>query len=266
MALHLEWLTEFCQDGRGAWAALTNQYAGKDKWETEIKKQDDLLHTHIWKGQSTFPLEGFIGQHRNAFVSMQQCAEHVEYQLPNEHTRVGYLLEGIQCSDAGLQAAMASVRTDDGPMGMRNTFETAVVHLLPYDPVAKNRRNASKRDAGQISSVEVNTDDANISSTTGNKEKQSIGSTGVHLCYHTKDEYSALTKEQKQELCEWRMTNPNPKAGGGSEKKPSGSSTGQLKRPTKRQLSSAVAKELKKLEILRNRNQRRMKPLTYPVW
>ena len=142
---------------------------------------------------------------------------------------------------------MASVRTDDGPTGMRNTFETAAAHLLPYDPVAKKRRNASKRDAGQISSVEINTDDANASSMTGNKKKQSIGSTGVHLRYHTKEEYSALTKEQKQELREWRMTNPNPKAGVGSEKKPSGSITGQLKRPTKWQLSSAVAKELKKL-------------------
>ena len=43
------------------------------------------------------------------------------------------------------------------------------------------------------------------------------------------------------------MTNPNPKAGVGSEEKTSGSITGQLKRPSKRQLSSAVAKELKKL-------------------
>ena len=40
---------------------------------------------------------------------MQQCAKHVSYQLPNEHTHVGYLLEGIQCADAGLQAAMASL-------------------------------------------------------------------------------------------------------------------------------------------------------------
>ena len=160
------------KDGRGAWAALTNQYAGKDKWEAEIKKQDDLLHTHIWKGQSTFPLEGFIGQHRNAFVSMQQCAEHVEYQLPNEHTWVGYLLEGIQCSDVGLQAAMASVRTDDGPTGMRNTFESAAVHLLSYNSVAKKCRNASKCDAGQISSVEVNTDDVKVSSTTSNKKSR----------------------------------------------------------------------------------------------
>ena len=74
-----------------------NQCAGKDKWEAELKHQDDLLHTRIWKGQSKFPLEGFIAQHRNAFVSMQQCAEHVlVLSTSKSHTRVRYLLEGIQ--------------------------------------------------------------------------------------------------------------------------------------------------------------------------
>ena len=70
---------------------------------------------------------------------MQQCAEHVEYQLPNEHTCVGYLLEGIVCPDPVLQTAMVSIHTDDGPTGMRNDFEAAVAHILPYDPVAKKR-------------------------------------------------------------------------------------------------------------------------------
>ena len=107
------------KDGHGAWIALTMQYAGKDKWESEIKQQDDLLHTRQWKGQSNFPLEGFIAQHRNTFILMQQCADHVEDQLPNKHTRVGYLLEAIVCPDAGLQAAMASIWTDDRAVGMR---------------------------------------------------------------------------------------------------------------------------------------------------
>ena len=62
-------------DGRGAWLAMIGQYAGEDKWQSEIKRQDDLLHTRQWKGQSNFSLESFIGQHRNAFVSMTQCAE-----------------------------------------------------------------------------------------------------------------------------------------------------------------------------------------------
>jgi hypothetical protein len=36
------------KDGRGAFQALTNQYAEQDKWEQELKKQDDLLHTQEW--------------------------------------------------------------------------------------------------------------------------------------------------------------------------------------------------------------------------
>ena len=42
------------KDGRGAWKALTSQYAGQDKWEAEIKHQAQLLHTRVWKGQSNF--------------------------------------------------------------------------------------------------------------------------------------------------------------------------------------------------------------------
>ena len=30
------------KNGRGALQALTNQYAGNDKWEAEIRKQDDM--------------------------------------------------------------------------------------------------------------------------------------------------------------------------------------------------------------------------------
>ena len=47
---------------------------------------------------------------------MSACAEHVQYQLPNERSCVGFLIDAIQCADAGLQAAMASVKTDNGHM------------------------------------------------------------------------------------------------------------------------------------------------------
>ena len=173
------------KNGRGALQALTNQYAGNDKWEAEIRKQDDLLHTRVWKGQSNFPLEGFIGQHRNTFVSMQQCAEHIAYQLPNKLTRVGYLLEGIQCSDSGLQAAMAIMRTDDGVNGMRSDFEQAAAHLLPYDPVARKQAAGTKRPAANISDTRgiqgANASAIKVSEATTKDGKVSIGKTGVHL-------------------------------------------------------------------------------------
>lgn len=56
------------KDGRGAWTALTSQYAGDDKWEAELRKQEQMLHTRIWKGQSNFPLEGFIGHETEGYA------------------------------------------------------------------------------------------------------------------------------------------------------------------------------------------------------
>ena len=187
------------RDGRGAWKALTSQYAGKDKWKAEIKRQEQLLHTRIWKGQSNFSLENFISQHRNAYVSMQASAEHVQYQLPNEHSRVGFVLEVIQCSDPGLQAAMASIKTDNGPEGMRNNFEATAAHLLPYDQVAKKRSGGQKRGSAQISSV------MDPSPTT--TKTPSIGKTGVHLRYYKTGEYrnGAGSKKPRKK----RPRNPN---------------------------------------------------------
>ena len=84
---------------------------------------------------------------------MQASAEHVQYQLPNEHSRVGFLLEAIQCSEPGLQAAITSIKTDNGPEGMRNNFEATAAQLLPFDPVAKKRTGGYKRGSTQISSL-----------------------------------------------------------------------------------------------------------------
>jgi hypothetical protein len=189
------------KDGRGAWFALLSQYAGKDKWEAEIKCHEKLLHTGEWKGQSNFTLERFIAQHRNAHVSMQAAAEHVTYQLPNEYSRVGYLLDAILCNDAGLQAAMASIKTDQTANGLRNDFEASATHLLPYDPVQKKRSDhaGGKRAAADIS--DTTGEEANVISF---GTKKGTGSTGVSLRYHTKAEYKSLTDEQQDELRVWR--------------------------------------------------------------
>ena len=180
--------------------AITGQYAGKDKWAAEIKQQEQLLHTRVWKGQSNFSLEKFIAQHRNAFVSMQACAEHIPYQLPNGRSQVGFLLDAIQCSDASLQAAMASIRTNDRPDGMRNDFEQSAAHLLPYDPVAKKHAaGSSKRGSAEASAVSYEATDVAAFGT-----KPGIGKSGVHFRYYDKSKYSKLTKEQKTERREWR--------------------------------------------------------------
>jgi hypothetical protein len=81
------------KNGRGAYLALVKQYAGKDKWQEGIKKQENFIHNRLWKGNSNFSLESFITLHRYAHVSLQHCAEHEPHQLPNERTRYVSLIE-----------------------------------------------------------------------------------------------------------------------------------------------------------------------------
>jgi hypothetical protein len=196
------------KNGRGAFCALKAQYAGKDKWEAEIKRATATIFTRKWKGSSSFPLEKFVALHRNAYVSLQACSEYVEFQLPNAHSRVGYVLDAIETDDAGLQAAMANVTDDTGPHGKRGDFEAAVAYLLPKDPVMKRKQQEGKRTAGEIADATAEVCDFG--------SKQSIGKTGVHLRYHDGKEYQKLTKEQKAELREWRV-----KSGGGKSGKSS---------------------------------------------
>ena len=57
---------------------------GKTSGRLKLRSKKQLLHTCVWRGQSNFSLEHFISQHRNAYVSMSACAEHIQYQFPNE--------------------------------------------------------------------------------------------------------------------------------------------------------------------------------------
>ena len=127
---------------------------------------------------------------------MTQAADHVPFQLPNERTRLTYLLDAIQCNDATLQAALAAINMDNDPNGMRNDFEKAATYLRPLCPVAKRRKTTGN----------VN---ANVSSAAGLSKtglKDGIGTTGVQLGYYTGTEYAKLSTEQRQELYEWRSS------------------------------------------------------------
>jgi hypothetical protein len=91
------------------------------------------------------------------------------------------MLDAIQCSDPGLQAAMAQVHTDLEPGGKRNDFEATASCLLQYNPVSKKRAAGSKRGMESISGVS-GYDDADISGgvqETGLKSKAAIGNSGV---------------------------------------------------------------------------------------
>eukprot|EP00957_Ditylum_brightwellii_P136709 10425292-Ditylum_brightwellii.AAC.1 len=124
---------------------------------------------------------------------MKEAAEHVPFQLPNEFTRVEFLLAGITSSDAGLQAVMANIKSNADPaseMSKRHHFELAADFLQPFCPVLEKFLFGTKRDAIKISDM----------SGSSYGTKPSVGNTGVSLRYYTSEEYEALTQPQKDEL------------------------------------------------------------------
>lgn len=194
------------KDGRGAYKALVSQHAGKDKWEAELKVQEDRVMNRVWKGNaSAFPLESYIQMHRQAFMSMIQCADHVSFQVPNERTRVKHMIDNIQCSDPELLSLLALVKNDDNLM---SDFEAAATMILPACPVARRVKQSGKeKGSATIGSLET-------------VLKDGKGASGVNLRWHTKAEYNQLNDEQKLELKEWRK-NDKDKGKGNSKKKDS---------------------------------------------
>ena len=181
------------KDGRRAWIALNEQHAGKDKWITELAKEEVLLKQRIYTGkpQSRHTLEMHCDCHRQSNLRMISASEHVSYQLPNQSTRVRYLLDTIKCTDSLLMARIANIQCDQDALGKLHDFEKAVAFLLPACPLA--RRLAT---AGEI--VEHKT--AGISSMT---LKEGVGSTGVEFRWYPRKEFAALTGDQKDELREF---------------------------------------------------------------
>eukprot|EP00957_Ditylum_brightwellii_P038308 2896276-Ditylum_brightwellii.AAC.1 len=124
---------------------------------------------------------------------MKEAAEHVPFQLPNQFMRVGFLLAGTTNSDAGLQAAMANIKSNADPAletSKRHHFELASNFLQPFCPVLKKFPSGIKRDAIKISDV----------SGSGLGTKPSARKTGVRLWYLTSKECEVFTQPQKDEL------------------------------------------------------------------
>ncbi|CAJ1963379.1 unnamed protein product [Cylindrotheca closterium] len=202
-------LTPFEQtrDGRGAFFAIVAQYLGKEKWSKEIEKNTDFITVQKWKGNGTFPLERFIGGHCNAHQALLTASQHVEYQIPNEHTRIGYLLRALHTTDPGLHATIANIEGNEDPNGPRYSFEECARLLQLADPVAKK----NKRSHAQISDTTVTIDESANQTIEIASLRSGIGKTGVHLRFYKKKELDKLPAEQRAELKAWRLT-PEGKA------------------------------------------------------
>ena len=82
-----------------------------------------------WTGTTNQTLKVHIDRHITSFVPMTEASDHVSHQIPDDRTRVGYLIASIESADANVVAALSSIRMDD--TGRCENFETASVFLAP---------------------------------------------------------------------------------------------------------------------------------------
>ena len=136
------------KDGRSAWNAMISSHVGTDKWEKLQKDCVRFLMNSKWNGR-TYSLEKFTNLHRTSFIQLEEAATHTNFQFPNNHTRVSYLIDDIINNDPDLRAAIASIRVNTD--NMRSNFEAAVIFMLPADPYIKHKEKLNK--APQIHDV-----------------------------------------------------------------------------------------------------------------
>ena len=173
------------KDGRKAWIALNQQHAGKDKWLTELNKEKSSLDLRVYTGkyQSRYTLEQHCDSHRSSYLRMKNAAQHVNFQLPNQSTRVRALLDTIKSTDSLLMARIANIHCDQDAKGKLHDFEQCVAFLLPACPMALRAAR------GEETVVNKN---AGIGAMT---LKKGIGSTGVKLRFYPRKKFAALSGE-----------------------------------------------------------------------
>jgi hypothetical protein len=207
------------KNGRAAYMALKEQHAGHAIWDEEARKCKDFLLKRKFTGGTSTTLNRFMARHRQAFVTLQRCAENIQ------------VIDNIEVSDAEVRAAISSIKLDDSPTGLRESFERAVAFLLPLDPVARKSKN--KRAQAEISDTEL---------------KQSRGpKTGVDLRYYKLAEWKKLSDEEKAEVRELREQKNSKRARTGG-KGNCGSPQTSVSAKFRASLVKAVTKEIREEE------------------
>ena len=174
-------------DGRGAYLSLVQHNLGSSQWDKIILRAEEIQNNRIWNGRnSRYTLKKHIDMHRDAYNDMVRATEHVQYEVPNEHTRVSRLLRSVQ---AGHIAAIAAAKTTiEAYPTKRDDFEEAADFLILNAPAGRAINQTLR-----ISALESNS---------GNNDKtlDDYNHVSIDDRFYTKEEYGQLTNDQKHKL------------------------------------------------------------------
>ena len=164
-----------------------------------------------------------------------RASQYMPVDIPTEPTRVTRLLNSIETRDQFLISAIVEVKGDEGPNGKANDFELAADYLLKMLPT-RSRDNVSSY---QVSAMEFDFATETDIPTKGPE-------TSVDIRYHTKEEYSDLSLDQKEELAAIRTAARKVNKDFG--KKPAQNGGANKKKKKKSRKEKKLAREIKALK------------------
>jgi hypothetical protein len=216
------------REGRKSYNSVISQHAGRDVYEKLIREAELYLKTKTWDGRGGITLVKHTTRHRKSYLDLEDANYHVPTQLPNNRSRVTYLLDSITCKDPDMLAAIAAIKQDE--TGKRSDFEDATAFLIPNCPVAKK--------AEKHNNVGANIGAAEADLGAGR------GKSGVALRYHKYDEFHALNQDQREELKAWRAKNRGDSPPNAGKKRKAGESSNDKKAKKKfKTMVSSVEKK-----------------------
>eukprot|EP00587_Corethron_hystrix_P009473 CAMPEP_0113318656 /NCGR_PEP_ID=MMETSP0010_2-20120614/13143_1 /TAXON_ID=216773 ORGANISM="Corethron hystrix, Strain 308" /NCGR_SAMPLE_ID=MMETSP0010_2 /ASSEMBLY_ACC=CAM_ASM_000155 /LENGTH=371 /DNA_ID=CAMNT_0000176013 /DNA_START=610 /DNA_END=1725 /DNA_ORIENTATION=- /assembly_acc=CAM_ASM_000155 len=224
------------KNGRAAYKSLVSHNCGNSKWETVSEVTERKVTRSEWNGQSNcFTLVKHIQNHCAAHNDMLRSSEFVNYEVPNDCTRVTSLLLSITSTDPRGVSAKTSILADG--LSKRNDFELTADFLLKAAP---DKNSASR--AHNISSLKSNGGGGSDKNKRNRKrENNKFGkdsdicnrgpNTGVDLRYYTDAEYKKIKPAERKELYEWQQRNKANNIGSGPKQKESTHTITTLEQP-----------------------------------
>ena len=227
------------RQGRALWMAACTEWAGDDSWNAIIAKNRDVYENAKFTGTGVvYSLWKHVSRMQVAFSQLQLANEQpgVSVTIPNDQTKVRYLLKSIECDDVGLKSRMEIVRSSKA---MKNNFDQTAQYLQEADPVFRRSIQQGGSNNSGKSTKNATASQLNL--------KQGVGSTGVEFCWYPREEYQALSKEQKDELGTWmKNTDEGKKCSSDHRKEWKKGKKGAAKYGKKRNISKAEFAGVKK--------------------
>ncbi|KAI2507210.1 hypothetical protein MHU86_7167 [Fragilaria crotonensis] len=213
------------RDGRMAFNNLYQHFLGPNNVDNMAAQAEDKLKSTVYNGeQRRWDFERYVNVHKQQHSIMEGLVEH-GYTGIDPRSKVRYLLDGIKTDK--FDAVKTRIMSDER---LRVDFDSCVTLYQDYiRQTSKGKTNAT----------------VNISElkTGGNKRKHDA----VEDRYYTKDEYNALTPEQKKELASKRLKRGHKPGAKDSKVKGSKGKDGNKTDKNKELIRKAVTRQVSQL-------------------